>query len=235
MTAKGELGFIQVKHLVSALPEEGERPTKTSKRFTLEKMHMVFRTTLLMCTASQPQFSNLTITKQELDDWYDWFYGEDIAGRYPPPTETTLMYAERNAWRKIHDLVHSGEQLGSAMKSIKTGLFFWTREVYERVSKASAKGSMAKGKGKIKTTSYQPLWDKQKKGDQKGTSSKGPTLMGQAEEGRPERDVLKRWREDSSQRPEREGQGQTRLALPLGIQESKAGELLQGFSLLQDL
>ena len=66
--AKGELGFIQVKHLVSALPEEGERPTKTSKRFTLdgwegheeeeirsnpstrrqlERMHMVFRTTLL--------------------------------------------------------------------------------------------------------------------------------------------------------------------------------------------
>ena len=33
--AKGELGFIQVKRLVSALPEEGERPTKTSKRFTL--------------------------------------------------------------------------------------------------------------------------------------------------------------------------------------------------------
>ena len=103
--AKGELGFIQVKHLVSALPEEGERPTKTSKRFTLdgwegheeeeirsnpstrrqlERMHMVFRTTLLMCTASQPQFANLAITKQDLDDWYDWFYGEDIAGRYPP-------------------------------------------------------------------------------------------------------------------------------------------------------
>ena len=33
---RGELGYIQVKHLVSALPEEGERPTKTSKRFTLD-------------------------------------------------------------------------------------------------------------------------------------------------------------------------------------------------------
>ena len=70
---RGEIGFIQVKHLISALPEEGERPTKTSKRFTmdgwegheeeevrsnpttrrqLERMHMVFRTTLLMRTAS---------------------------------------------------------------------------------------------------------------------------------------------------------------------------------------
>lgn len=105
---RGEIGFIQVKHLVSALPEEGERPTTTSNRFTLdgfegteeeeiranpatrrqlERMHAVFRTTLLMCTASVPQFSNLTITKQELDDWYDWFYGEDIAGRFPPPSD----------------------------------------------------------------------------------------------------------------------------------------------------
>ena len=198
--AKGELGFIQVKHLVSALPEEGERPTKTSKRFSLdgwegheeeeirsnpstrrqvERMHMVFRTTLLMCTASQPQFANLAITKQDLDEWYDWFYGEDIAGRYPPPTETTLMYAERNAWRKIHDLVHGGESLAAAMKNIKTDLLFWTREVYERVTKAAAKGHTAKGKGKTKNTSrpalsvYQPQWEKPRKGDQKGSPPKG--------------------------------------------------------------
>eukprot|EP00435_Cladocopium_sp_Y103_P070286 s366_g35.t1 len=99
---RGEPGFIPVKYLVSALLEEGERPTKTTKRFTLdgwegqeeeeiranpttprqlERMHMVFRTNLLMCLASVPQFANLAITKQELDDWYDWFYGEDIAGR----------------------------------------------------------------------------------------------------------------------------------------------------------
>ena len=116
--ARGEIGFIQVKHLISALPEEGERPTKTSKRFTLhgwegheeeevrsnpttrrqlERMHMVYRTTLLMCTASAPQFANLCITKEELDSWYEWFYGEDIAGRSPPPSEAILLYAERNA------------------------------------------------------------------------------------------------------------------------------------------
>ena len=39
---------------------------------------MVFRTTLLMSTASVPQFSNLSITKEELDSWYEWFYGEDM-------------------------------------------------------------------------------------------------------------------------------------------------------------
>ena len=107
---------------------------------------------------------------------YDWFYGEDIAGRYPPPT---LMYAERNAWRKIHDLVHGGESLVTAMKNIKADLLFWTREVYERVTKAAAKGNTAKGKGKTKNTSrpalsvYQPQWEKPRKGDQKGSPPKG--------------------------------------------------------------
>eukprot|EP00435_Cladocopium_sp_Y103_P012846 s2373_g3.t1 len=144
---RGELGFIPVKYLVSALPEEGERPTKTTKRFTLdgwegheeeeiranpttrrqlERMHMVFRTTLLMCLASVPQFGNLALTKRELDDWYNWFYAKDIAGRHPAPSEAILLYAERNAWRRIHDLVHGGETLSQALKTIRQDLLFWT-------------------------------------------------------------------------------------------------------------
>ena len=112
---------------MSALPEEGERPSSTHKKITvdgwdredeeevrshptsrrqLERLHQTFRTTLLMCTAALPQFGNLKVTKAELDDWFDWFYGEDIAGRRPPPSDTTLLFAERNAWRKIHEMVH---------------------------------------------------------------------------------------------------------------------------------
>ena len=72
-----------------------------ASRRQLERLHQTFRTTLLMCTAALPQFGNLKVTKAELDDWYDWFYGEDIAGRRPPPSDTTLLFAERNAWRKI--------------------------------------------------------------------------------------------------------------------------------------
>ena len=97
LIAKGELGYIPAKHIVSALPEEGERPSSTHKKITvdgwdreeeevrshptsrrqLERLHQTFRTTLLMCTAA------LLVTKAELDDWYDWFYGEDI--RVTPP------------------------------------------------------------------------------------------------------------------------------------------------------
>ena len=99
MIAKGELGYIPAKHIESA-PEEGERPSSTHKKITvdgwdredeeevrshptsrrqLERLHLTFRTTLLMCTAALPQFGNLRVTKEELDDWYAWFYGEDIA------------------------------------------------------------------------------------------------------------------------------------------------------------
>lgn len=212
--ARGEIGFIQVKHLISALPEEGERPTKTSKRFTLdgwegheeeevrsnpttrrqlERMHMVFRTTLLMCTASAPQFANLCITKEELDSWYEWFYGEDIAGRSPPPSEAILLYAERNAWRKIHDMVHGGTTLSEALRTIKLDLLFWTREVYERVNKQTVKTIQTKGKGKTKVTTrqatapWQPQWMKPRKGEPKGKGTtkgtpggKGKTTKGKS-------------------------------------------------------
>ena len=115
--AKGELGYIPAKHIVSALPEEGERPSSTHKKITvdgwdredeeevrshptsrrqLERLHQPFRTTLLMCTAALPQFGNLKVTKAELDDWYDWFYGEDIAGRTPPCCLQSAMRGGRS-------------------------------------------------------------------------------------------------------------------------------------------
>ena len=36
MIAKGELGYIPAKHIVSALPEEGERPSSTHKKITVD-------------------------------------------------------------------------------------------------------------------------------------------------------------------------------------------------------
>ena len=95
----------------------------------LERLHQTFRTTLLMCTAALPQFGNL---KVELDDWYDWFYGEDIAGRRPPPSDTTLLFAERN----VHEMVHQGTTLSDALKNIRGDFLFWQREVYEHLNRA---------------------------------------------------------------------------------------------------
>ncbi len=106
--SKGEIGYFAPKHIVSALPEEGERPTKSHRKFTvdgcekeeeeeerpnpqtrrqLERMHTVFRNNLLMCMLAFPQFQQFDLDKCDLDEWYDWFYGPEIAGRKPPPSE----------------------------------------------------------------------------------------------------------------------------------------------------
>ena len=42
-------------------------------------MHMVFRNTLLMCISAFPQFKQFDVTKDDLDEWYDWFWGRDIS------------------------------------------------------------------------------------------------------------------------------------------------------------
>ena len=145
------------------------RSHPTSRR-QLERLHQTFRTTLLMCTAALPQFGNLKVTKAELDDWYDWFYGEDIAGRRPPPSDTTLLFAERNAWRKIHEMVHQGTTLSDALKNIRGDFLFWQREVYEHLNRAPEKG---KNKGKAPKV-WQTQWEKPKKGG-KGAWPSGPT------------------------------------------------------------
>lgn len=66
--------------------EEEERANPQTRR-QLERMHTVFRNNLLMCTLAFPQFQQFDITKSDLDEWYDWFYGPAIAGRRPPPSE----------------------------------------------------------------------------------------------------------------------------------------------------
>ena len=76
---------------MSALPEEGERPTKSHRKFTvdgfekeeeeeerpnpqtrrqLERMHTVFRNNLLMCMLAFPQFQQFDLDKSDLDEWY---------------------------------------------------------------------------------------------------------------------------------------------------------------------
>ena len=173
--ARGEIGYFAPKHIVSA--EEGERPIKSHRKFTvdgfekeeeeeeqpnpqtrrqLERMHLVFRNNLLMCILAFPQFKHFDVEKSDLDEWYDWFYGPSIAGRKPPPSETTLLRAECNAWRQIYQLIMAdGASLKSAMKSLRDDHLFWSREVYERIlfqqlRPGTLKGAREKGKEKAR-------------------------------------------------------------------------------------
>ena len=112
--------------------EEEGRAAPTTRR-QLERLHLVFRNTLLMCIAAFPQFPQFDLTKEDMDSFYDWFYGPTVAGRRPSPSDQTLLYAERNAWREMHELMHSGLTLKQAMTKVKEDSLFWMREVYERV------------------------------------------------------------------------------------------------------
>lgn len=109
--AKGEVGWFHIKHIVSALPEVDGRPLKTKRKITLngfdkeeeeeerrnpttreqlKRAHQVFRNTLLMCTLAFPQFAQFNATYEDMEEWYSWFWGKDIAERKPPSIGTGL-------------------------------------------------------------------------------------------------------------------------------------------------
>ena len=87
LCSKGQIGFIQTKHIVSALPELEERPLRTRRKVTvdgwereeeeeerkepssrrlLDRTRQAFRNNLTMCVVAFPQFSQFDASKQDL-------------------------------------------------------------------------------------------------------------------------------------------------------------------------
>ncbi len=111
-------------------------------------------------------------------------------GRKPPPSETTLLWAERNAWRQVCQLMADGVTLKNSLKQMKENQLFWTREVYERImfqqlrfpKEPKGKG---KGKGKGKTKSAKGVYQDHLKSSPSGQKGGGKFEKGQAKGGRP--------------------------------------------------
>ena len=111
---------------------------------------------------------------QDLEEWYTFFWGKDIADRKPAPSEQCYCmlretHGERSTTKSMKDAPSKADTL------------FWQREVYERLPKQQdkAQGSKgtsqtSKGKGKSKPTwsPAQTQWSKGKQ-SQKGKPSKG--------------------------------------------------------------
>ena len=218
LCAEGTIGFIPSKHIVSFLPEADERAAKRRRittvdgfqredeeeerrnpetRRQMERMHMVFRTNLLMCTMAFPQFAQFNLTKDDLDAFYQWFEGPSISSREPAPSVQVLVHAERNAWREILKHMYAGAYLKEAINKVQADLLFWQREVYERIpskqsgyqadrvadrshaynkkGKGGYESPRDKGKGKgykgKSKTSYKANPAKGKKGGNKGGKS----------------------------------------------------------------
>ena len=103
--------------------------------------------------------------------WFPGGLGTGTCGA-DPPSDTTLLFAERNAWRKIHKMVQ-GTTLSDALKNIRGDFLFWQREVYEHLNRAPEKG---KNKGKAPKV-WQTQWEKPKKGGpSKGKSPNSPSV-----------------------------------------------------------
>ena len=113
-------------------------------------------------------------------DWSLIHLGQ--CGDKPQPSEMVLLYAERNAWRDIHNRVYEGATLKDAMTAQKADTLFWQREVYERFSKpdkssghpkgSGSQNNKGKGKSRPSWSPFQPQWSKGKQ-NQKGKSAKG--------------------------------------------------------------
>jgi len=172
---RGEVGFIQVKHIVSCLPELDERQNKRPKRSLvsgflieeddeersypttikqMEHLHKVFYTNLLMCISAFPQFKQLSVSLDEVVQFYSWLHGPSISSRTPPPSVGVVIRAERLARKEIAKHMHLGKTLSESLSIMRTDLLFWSREVYEKVmlqSLPSGKGGFppSKEKGKF--------------------------------------------------------------------------------------
>ena len=130
-----------------------------------------------------PQFTQFNVQFQDLEDWYCFFWGKDIADRKPPHSETVLLYAERNAWREIHNRVYEGSTVKEAMAAQKADTLFWQREVYERLQKPQdrtqgSKGNTPSTKGKGKTKpAWSPAQNQWSKGKPSRKASPGRALQ----------------------------------------------------------
>jgi hypothetical protein len=191
--ARGELVYTDLKHIVPYMPDLDSNKSSTRKKSSDGDSYVeesiwepsgekqwkhtmtVFRTTLLMCLAGNPNQTKLKLTKVSLDEFYDWLYGDQMLTRTPAPSLKVVMYTERKAWRKISIMIHEGLTLEAALKRMREDTMFWIMEVYERVNRGKGNGdytdrSRSPGKGNWDNTKGWDTKGKTKYWDPKGKS-----------------------------------------------------------------
>ena len=151
---RGELGAQDTKQITSKIPDVTDflypitDKGKTKDNALTEVTHMVrkppttweawkrqmkvFRTSLLMVIWCYPSQTHLQITKQNLDDFYDFIYGPDVTGRDNPPSLNVIMRAERLAWRRIALEVCKTVDLKAALTKLMGNNLFWQHEVLDK-------------------------------------------------------------------------------------------------------
>ena len=116
--SRGMMPYTDLKHIVPYMPDlesktSSRKKTSSGEDYveesiwepkeekTWKQTMTVFRTTLLMCLAGNPNQVKLKLTKESLDEFYEWIYGDQLMTRTPAPSLKVIMYTERKAWKKI--------------------------------------------------------------------------------------------------------------------------------------
>jgi hypothetical protein len=139
--------LIDIKKIVAAQPETMDRPIikqtwkecqfgsyvqtqEESSRFPQDKDEwkkklIIWRNTLLALMFSMPNVQEWNITKEDLDTFYTYILGREIAGRHPEVPLVTLIHGERNVWKEINIHLSEGMKLKEALITMKGNGLFW--------------------------------------------------------------------------------------------------------------
>ncbi|CAE6925506.1 MKK3 [Symbiodinium sp. CCMP2592] len=175
----------EVKFQKRQSKEDDEWIHEESNRVQSEKQWkrvlMIWRTSLLMVVATCTGPSCIHLTKADLDDFYNFLFGDTIMGREPAPSLGVLMTAERKVWRQVALNMAKDETLtiSAALKEIQNNSRFWFMEIDEfclrRHHTGQPKGprkGRGKGKDKDKGKVFQQ-WDYWKGKGKKPGKGKG--------------------------------------------------------------
>ena len=176
---RGQIGWFSEKQIISKLPdvttfktrkEEHRKADGTYEVVDTEikeppatwnlwkEQTQIFRTSLLMCIASNSQHANLEIDKTELDAFYDWLEGTEFASHpiFRVPL-ARVRSAEREAWRKICLKIHERIPLREALTAVRSDYLFWTPLLMAEMGAGHSATQDVKGKGKWKAK-QRPRW-----------------------------------------------------------------------------
>jgi hypothetical protein len=197
---------LDLSSIVPHHPLEGElkfqkRKSKDDNEWNEESAHdpvvekswrrtmMIWRTSLLMACSVCPHVGTVDLTKDKLDKFYDFLYGETIMTREPAPSLSVMKVAERKAWRRVALLMSKDDtmKLSEALLDITRDSNFWVREVYEFCKRGKGdsspwKPSTTKPKGVAK--GYQKAGGKAWMGGGKPTAP-GKSKKGKGGKGKP--------------------------------------------------
>ena len=91
-----------------------------------EKTLTIWRNTLIGLIYTMPSIPTFVdTTMEDLDSFYGYILGREIAGRSPEPPLSSLIHAERNVWKEINLHITEGSTLKDAMTTMKTNGLFW--------------------------------------------------------------------------------------------------------------